>query len=108
MRSLNEYSVQEVSEMLKSDSPPLLVDVRQPAEWDLVRLEGARLLTEELAGEILEEWNPDTNIVCYCHHGVRSAQAAMYFASKGFSNVSSMRGGIDVWALEVDPSLPRY
>ncbi len=94
--------------MLESASPPLLVDVREPAEFDLVRLEGARLLTEKLVGEILEEWEPNANIVCYCHHGVRSAQAAMYFASKGLSNVSSMRGGIDVWALEVDPSLPRY
>lgn len=108
MRSLKEYSVQEVSDMLKSESPPRLVDVRQPAEFELVRLEGGQLLTEELVEEIMEEWEPDTHIVCYCHHGVRSVQAAMYFASKGFSNVSSMRGGIDVWVLEVDPSLPRY
>jgi rhodanese-related sulfurtransferase len=108
MNRPKEYTVQQVSEMLASPSPPRLVDVREPAEYELVHLEGGQLLTEALVDEILNQWPKDTFIVCYCHHGMRSLNAAMFFASKGFSNIGSMRGGIDVWAREIDPSLALY
>jgi len=106
--SPKEVTVQDVADLLRSDTPPRLVDVREPAENELVCLEGGQLLTEALVEEILSQWPQDTPIVCYCHHGIRSAHAAMFLASRGFSDVATMRGGIDAWALEVDPSLPRY
>ncbi|MCH8076611.1 MAG: hypothetical protein IIC64_12405 [SAR324 cluster bacterium] len=104
----SENTVQEVADRLGEATPPRLVDVREQSEYEIVHLEGGQLMTEELVGEILESWPPDTPIVCYCHHGVRSMQAAMFLASKGFTDVTSMAGGIDAWALQIDPSLPRY
>ncbi len=103
-----ENTVQEVSDRLGEATPPRLVDVREQSEYEIVHLEGGQLLTEELVGEMLEGWPPDTPIVCYCHHGVRSMQAALFLASKGFTDVTSMAGGIDAWAVRIDPTLPRY
>lgn len=108
MQRPQERSVQEVDELLHSPNPPRLLDVREQAEWDLVHLEGGELLTDALLEEILSDWAPDTPIICYCHHGVRSLNAAAFLLQRGFSNVSSMRGGIDAWAQEIDSTLPRY
>ncbi len=94
--------------MLAGENAPRLLDVREQAEWDLVHLEGGQLLTEELVGEILSAWDRDAPIVCYCHHGVRSMQAALFLHQQGFSQVRSMSGGIDGWAREIDPTLDRY
>lgn len=102
-----EYTVQEVQQLLNSEKPPVLLDVRTPSEWDIIHLQGAELLTQEFA-ESMGEWPPDTHIVCYCHHGIRSLQAAQHFAQQGFTNIRSMRGGVDAWAQEIDDSLPRY
>lgn len=103
-----ECTVHEVAEMLRSDHPPALVDVREPQEWRICHLEQGQLLTEALLDEIVEEWSPDTPIVCYCHHGVRSLNAAAFLSQKGFTNVRSMAGGIDAWSREIDPAMPRY
>ena len=108
MERPKEYSPEEVAGMLRSETPPRLVDVRERAEWDIVHLESGELLTDELLDEILNEWPPETPIVCYCHHGIRSLNAALFLQQKGFQNVSSMRGGIDAWSLQIDPRLPRY
>lgn len=108
MERPQERSVHEVAELLRSANPPYLLDVREQAEWDLVHLPDGILLTDALLEEILTGWSPETFIVCYCHHGVRSLNAAAFLAQRGFENVSSMRGGIDAWALEIDPTLPRY
>lgn len=86
----------------------ILLDVRTPEEHEIVRLEGARLVTRELVTEILENWPRDRELITYCHHGVRSLDAARFLVSHGFNNVRSLSGGIDAWAAEIDPSLPRY
>jgi rhodanese-related sulfurtransferase len=103
-----EYTVQEVSTLLKAPNPPKLIDVRQPAEWDIVHLEGAQLLDQELVDEMVGGWDRTLAIVCYCHHGMRSLSATAFLAQQGFTNVKSMRGGIDAWAVEIDPKLNRY
>jgi len=97
----------DVAAAFRSDIPPRLVDVRAPEEWELARIEGATLNTEELAHEMMR-WPKDTPIVFYCHLGQRSLDAASYFAGHGFQNVRSMAGGIDAWSLDVDSSVPRY
>ena len=103
-----EFTVAEVSQQLTSDTPPKLLDIRQPHEYQIVRLEDGQLVTQELVDEILANWEKDTPIVCYCHHGNRSLQATMFFRQQGFTNVRSMKGGIEQWAQEIDTSLPRY
>lgn len=102
-----KVSPKEVAEAMKSDKKLRLIDVRTPAEWDLAHIEGATLLTEELAQEIYS-WPKDTAIVFHCHHGQRSMDAAAYFAGHGFSNARSMTGGIDAWSQTVDSNVPRY
>ena len=98
----------ELAEELKSETAPRLIDVRQPEEQAIVQLDGALSLTQELGQEMTTDWPKDTPIVFYCHHGIRSLEAASYFIGHGLTNVRSLRGGIDAWAQEVDPSLPRY
>ena len=102
-----DANVQDVAAALRSNTPPRLVDVRTPEEWELARIQGATLISEQLAQEMMR-WPKDTPIVFYCHLGQRSLDAASYFAGHGFSNVRSMTGGIDAWSLEVDPAVPRY
>ena len=102
-----QMSPGDVAAMMQSKTSPRLIDVRTPEEWELARIHGATLNTEDLAQEMMH-WPKDTPIIFYCHFGQRSVDAASYFAGHGFSNVRSMTGGIDAWSLSVDPSVPRY
>ena len=102
-----QISPGDVAAALQSSVPLRLIDVRTSKEWELARIQGARLNTEDLAQEMMH-WPKDTLIVFYCHFGQRSLDAASYFAGHGFSNVQTITGGIDAWSLSVDSSVPRY
>jgi len=100
----------ELAIKLRAPEPPRLLDVRQPEEHALVALPNSTLIPlGELPAHLeeLEDWKDD-EIVVYCHHGIRSAQAAAMLRGSGFANVHNLSGGIERWASEVDPSLPRY
>ena len=86
----------------------LLLDVREPFEWDIAHLEGARLIPLGQLPARLGELDGHADIVAYCHHGMRSLQAVEMLRAAGFSKVRSLDGGIDAWAREVEPNLPRY
>lgn len=106
-----QISVRDVASALKNGSNGSgikLVDVREPFERELAKIEPSTLLTRDLAAEIMNEWRKDTELVFYCHEGMRSLDAASYFAGHGFANAKSMTGGIDAWSCEVDSSVPRY
>jgi monothiol glutaredoxin len=93
---------------LRGDGDPLvLVDVRTPEEYELARIDGARLLDQALFDELMG-MPRDTRLVFYCHHGIRSANAAEHFRRQGFTNLHNLVGGIDAWSMLVDPSIPRY
>ncbi len=83
-----------------------LLDVRTREEFDAVKLPGAQLFTEELMQT--NDWSREDLLVVYDHQGTRSLDAAAYFQGHGFTNVKSLRGGIDAYSAEVDSSLPRY
>ncbi len=85
-----------------------LLDVRTREEFDAVKLPEAQFFTQELMQEILSKWARENLLVVYDHQGARSMDAAAYFQGHGFGNVKSLRGGIDAWSAEVDPTLPRY
>ncbi len=85
-----------------------LLDVRNPNEWEVARLPGAVLATPELMREIRDEWDPDTPILLYCHHGIRSMIFGLRLLMAGFTRVYNLKGGIEKWSLLVDPSVPRY
>ena len=98
----------QVAERLNAGEPVRVIDVRSREEWDSVHIEGSTFFTEELMRAMMSDWPKETEIVFVCHHGVRSLDAAAFFAGHGFQNVRSMTGGIDAWSLEVNPELPRY
>lgn len=84
-----------------------IVDLRTREEYDAVHIEGSTFFTQELMHE-LGGWDPETFIIFMDHKGARSLDATSYFVGHGLKNVRSMRGGIDAWSTEFDPSLPRY
>jgi adenylyltransferase/sulfurtransferase len=103
-----EVSVSEVAKKLCSDEAVVLIDVREPHEWNICAIDGAVFLRLRELPHRIEELDRSHQIVTYCHTGVRSLFAQQFLASAGFSNVRSMRGGIHAWAVEIDPTLPRY
>ena len=103
-----EYTVQEVDALLKSPQPPQLLDLREAQEWERAHLPGSEPLTQELMDGVLQTWDRATPIVTVCHHGIRSLQAAHFLKKQGFTDVRSMKGGVEAWALEIDPRVPRY
>lgn len=102
-----EISPKDVQEALKNDAIRL-IDVRGEDEWNTARIQKATLISQDLVDEMMSSWDKDTPIVFYCHTGVRSLNAAHFFAQRGFSNVKSMAGGIEAWSVEIDPTVPRY
>lgn len=105
-----EVTCQEVKACLDREDDFLLLDCREPSEHETVSIEAARLIPmSELSSRVAElEPNREQTIVVHCHHGMRSAQVAAWLRSQGFPNVQSMAGGIDQWAVEIEPGMARY
>src|SRR5215510_9056865 len=102
-----EITPTETVELLKAGKIKLL-DVRTPEEYAIASVEGSILVDQSVAQEIMQSWPKDTQIVTICHHGMRSLDAAAYLRGHGFANTKSMMGGIDAWAVQIDPSIARY
>jgi adenylyltransferase/sulfurtransferase len=98
----------ELKARLDSGQPPILLDVRQDWETRLCRLENAVHIPIEEIELRTEELDPKSEIVVYCHQGVRSAAVAEYLRTLGFGNVKNLAGGLDSWARTVDPTMRRY
>ena len=98
----------DLSEQLKDRERINLLDVRTREELEAVKIDGAKLFTQELTQEILSKWSRQDLFVIYDHTGAKCLDAAAYFQGHGFENVKVLRGGIDAWSVEVDPKLPRY
>jgi rhodanese-related sulfurtransferase len=101
-----EIAPREVAELLKQGKIRLL-DVRTPQEYAIASIPGSVLVDQTVAQEIMS-WDKETPIVTMCHHGMRSLDAVAYLRGHGFTNTKSMTGGIDAWALQIDPATPRY
>ena len=103
---VKQLSAPELKTMLDRDEVTLF-DVRPEDERAIARIVAARSL--DAAGQkYLLGLDRGTPVAFHCHHGIRSLDAVSYFKAHGFTNVKSMDGGIDVWSVEVDPSIPRY
>jgi monothiol glutaredoxin len=90
------------------DGSVTLVDVRPPPERDIAAVTAPFEGLEDGGLERLLALPKDAPLAFLCHHGGRSAQAAMYFAQQGFSDLYNVVGGIDAWSVQVDPAVPRY
>lgn len=91
-----------------SRTPPVLLDVREPWEFEKCRIEGSILIPMNTIPARQEELEPDAPVVCICHHGVRSMQVAAFLERNGFTQVTNLTGGVDAWAQQVDGSMPLY
>lgn len=102
-----QIAPKELQKLLEQKSVKL-IDVRTEEEHRLASIDDDVLATQELVNEIREKWPKDTAIVLYCHVGQRSLDAAKHLSGEGFTNVKSLKGGIDAWSDEIDSLLPRY
>jgi molybdopterin/thiamine biosynthesis adenylyltransferase/rhodanese-related sulfurtransferase/molybdopterin converting factor small subunit len=103
-----EVTPLELKDELDQGKELVLLDVREPHEYEIAHIEGVTFIPlGELPGR-LRELDDHAEIVTYCHHGARSLKAVEILKAAGFAKVRSLRGGIDAWAASVDPSLPRY
>ncbi len=100
----------ELKDLLESGKPIELIDVREPAEWEIVSIPGAKLVPKDqiLRGDALADLPQDRQIVMYCKTGVRSAETLAAVKSAGFSDAVHVQGGVTAWVKQVDPSLPSY
>lgn len=101
-------SPRDLAEKIKNGEQINLIDVREPVEFEIARIEGAHLLPLSRYREWIDALEPDEETIVMCHHGVRSAQVCAYLTQNGFERVFNLEGGIDSWSLEVDETVPRY
>jgi rhodanese-related sulfurtransferase len=106
-----ELTPHDVSARLNAGAPTVLIDVREPQEFTICRIEGSELMpmnTVPAELQRLESLADAGDIITICHHGVRSLQVVYWLRQQGLENCFSMSGGIDRWSLEIDPTVPRY
>jgi adenylyltransferase/sulfurtransferase len=106
--SVPEVSAKTLAEELAAPDPPFLLDVREPEEWEIAHLPCAHLIPRLELPDRLGEVTGARRVVVYCKSGARSSAATQLLLGLGFSEVRNLRGGIDAWAKQVDPSMPRY
>lgn len=94
---------------VREKEKPVLLDVREPWEFEAARIEGSVLMPMgDVPGRAFQELDPEAHIVTICHHGVRSLNVAIWLRNQGFEKVQSLSGGINAWSAEVDATVPRY
>jgi rhodanese-related sulfurtransferase len=104
-----EITAEVFAQQLQQDNSPLLLDVREPWEYQTASLPGSLLMPMgEVPSRAHQELDPDQPIVVLCHHGARSLSVTMWLRDQGFEHVQSLAGGIDRWSRVVDPAVPRY
>lgn len=104
---MRELSAEELEQHLESHSP-FLLDVRQPWEYNVCRLENSTLIPMAQIPSQIDELDKDLETVVICHHGIRSRQVARYLEQAGFSNVINLNGGVSAWAKSVDTEMDTY
>jgi adenylyltransferase/sulfurtransferase len=105
---VEEITPGELKRMIDGAHEVVLLDVREPYEHELCRIEGSKLIPLADLGKRAHELDKGATVVVYCHVGMRSARAVQLLSSMGFSRVRNLKGGISAWAHEVDPDMPIY
>jgi adenylyltransferase/sulfurtransferase len=103
-----QISPPELKARLNQGDPLVLIDVREPHEYAICRLEGARLMPFSTFAEQVHELNSADETVLLCRNGLRSLQVVQLLWEAGFRKLYNLAGGLDAWATQVDPTMPRY
>jgi adenylyltransferase/sulfurtransferase len=106
--SVPGISVQELKRKMDAREAFELIDVREPFEFEIARIDGAKLIPLGEISERTDELHGDQMFVVHCHSGRRSAEAARLLKQRGFANVYNLDGGIDAWSDFIDPTVPKY
>jgi len=104
----NEITVTELKSAMDRGAHVNLIDVREPHEYEICRIEGSRLIPVGEMSNRVNEFNLTDEYVFQCHTGVRSGWAVNFLRQLGFKKVKNLKGGIDAWAMEIDPTMSRY
>jgi len=107
MPEVSEIDPLELKHRIDAGEQPLILDVREPWEIEASSIAGTLNIPMGDIPSRLTELDPDRETIVMCHHGVRSAQVAMYLARNGFARVLNLTGGIEAWS-DIDPAVPRY
>jgi adenylyltransferase/sulfurtransferase len=100
--------VSELRQKMQQGAPLLIVDVREPFEFEIARVEGSTLIPLNELSSRLDELDSGKEIIALCKSGVRSAHAVQFLRSAGYDRSFNLDGGIDAWAAEIDPGMTRY
>jgi adenylyltransferase/sulfurtransferase len=103
-----EIAPRELADRLRAGDDVTLLDVREPHEWEIARIDGARLIPLGGLAEALPSLESSGDVVVHCKTGVRSAQAVRQLQAAGFSRVWNLAGGIQRWSEDVDPTVAKY
>lgn len=103
-----EITANELKNRLDQGEKMLVVDVREPWEYELCRIEGAKLIPMGTVPANLSALDVDEEVICYCHHGRRSLDVVVWLRGQGIERAKSLAGGIERWSVEVDPKVQRY
>jgi rhodanese-related sulfurtransferase len=101
-----EISVQELQALREADADFMILDVRDAWEYKERNLGGHLIPLKELPNR-LNELDKDKQIIVHCQMGGRSSRATAFLMEQGFKNVFNLRGGIQAWAMEIDPNMPK-
>jgi rhodanese-related sulfurtransferase len=106
---VRRLSARELKNYLeRADTGPLLLDVREPWEFQVCHIAGSQLLPMRQVPMSLDQLDRERETVVICHHGVRSFAVARFLEQAGFTNVVNLDGGVSAWARDVDPTMARY
>jgi molybdopterin/thiamine biosynthesis adenylyltransferase/rhodanese-related sulfurtransferase len=103
-----ELAPRDLAERLRAGDDLALIDVREPHEWEIARIDGAQLIPLASLAEALPALDSTRDIVVHCKTGVRSAKAVRQLQAAGFTRVWNLAGGITRWSEDVDPTVPKY
>jgi rhodanese-related sulfurtransferase len=107
--SYRHISTHDVHALRTSQPDTIIIDVREPHEYAIARIDGTILCPISTSASWIESFAKDAPIVVICHHGMRSEHVAAALTSRyGYTNVATMDGGIDDWSARIDPTIPRY
>jgi len=101
-------TVQELKQKMNQGEPVVLIDVREPWEYNIAKIDGAQLIPLGTLSTECKKLDPNSEIVVHCKMGMRSMDATQFLLQQGFTNVKNLTGGIIAWSQHIDPSVPIY
>ena len=105
---ITDITAKQLQQRLQNQDDLMLLDVREDNEFAHAHIEGSLHIPLRQVPQAINQLDSSHDIVVLCHHGVRSQQACLFLEQYGFERLYNLRGGIDAWSLDCDPTVPRY